>query len=142
MIGHYAQYFSISDSRGSRCERLFRVQISRTACGRGGANFAPTRAGHSLPTSLTELREMWVRIEIISATGTVVFRSGGLDSSGDIEPGSMRFGALAGDRNGNVTYKPWEVTHFLWKRLIPAKASARDRFTVPLAAADAVISVR
>ena len=40
--------------------------------------------------------------------------------------GAMRFGAIAGDAQGRVTYKPWEVTQFLCKRLVPAKGSESD----------------
>jgi hypothetical protein len=46
----------------------------------------------------------------------------------------MRFGARAGDKDGALTYKPWEVTHFLWKRLIAPKATARDAFHAPIPA--------
>jgi hypothetical protein len=89
-------------------------------------------AGHNLPTSLTELREMWVELEVRSADGAVLFRSGQLETNGDISEGAMRFGALAGDAEGNLTYKPWEVSQFLFKRLIPPKAAERDRFEVAL----------
>lgn len=91
-------------------------------------------AGHNLPTSLTELREMWVDLQVRDATGALFFRSGALDAQGDIDPQAMRFGAHAGDKHGKLTYKPWEVTHFLWKRLIAPKASARDAFSIPLPA--------
>jgi len=89
-------------------------------------------AGHSLPTSLTELREMWVELKVSSGKGRVLFKSGWLEDNGDIEENAMRFGALAGDAEGNVTYKPWEVAQFLWKRLVPAKGTERDTFRVAL----------
>jgi hypothetical protein len=89
-------------------------------------------AGHNLPTSLTELREMWVELEVRSMDGAVLFHSGRLEANGDIPEGAMRFGALAGDAQGRVTYKPWEVTQFLFKRLIPPKGAERDHFEVPL----------
>lgn len=89
-------------------------------------------AGHNLPTSLTELREMWVELEVRSMDGAVIFHSGRLEANGDIPEGAMRFGALAGDAQGRVTYKPWEVTQFLFKRLVPPKGSERDRFEAPL----------
>jgi Cytochrome c554 and c-prime len=91
-------------------------------------------AGHNLPTSLIELREMWVELEIRGADGQLLHRSGGLDGQGEIDPAAMRFGARAGDKHGKLTDKPWEVTHFLWKRLIPPRASAKDAFTVPVPA--------
>jgi hypothetical protein len=91
-------------------------------------------AGHSLPTSLTELREIWVELKVTAADGRLVFHSGALDRHGEIDPQAMRFGAKGGDAQGEPTYKPWEVTRFLWKRLIPAKGSARDEFSVVLPA--------
>jgi hypothetical protein len=89
-------------------------------------------AGHSLPTSLTELREMWVELEVRAEDGQLLFRSGHLQPDGEIPEGAMRFGAIAGDGKGNVTYKPWEITQFLWKRMVPARGSERDRFSVDL----------
>jgi hypothetical protein len=89
-------------------------------------------AGHSLPTSLTELREMWMELEVRGEAGQLLFRTGDLQPDGEIPTGAMRFGAIAGDAQGNVTYKPWEVSQFLWKRLVPAKGSARDGFRVDL----------
>jgi hypothetical protein len=44
----------------------------------------------------------------------------------------MRFGAIAGDAQGSVTYKPWEISQFLWKRLVPARGLESDRFSVDL----------
>jgi hypothetical protein len=89
-------------------------------------------AGHNLPTSLTELREMWVDLEVRAMDGAVLFHSGRLEANGDIPEGAMRFGALAGDEQGKVTYKPWEVTQFLFKRLVPPKGSESDSFEVSL----------
>jgi len=87
-------------------------------------------AGHSLPTSLVELRRIWVDLAVLDEAGVEIFHSGWRDAGVDVGEDVMRFGALAGDANGQPTYKPWEVTHFLWKRLIPAKASAADVFRV------------
>ena len=91
-------------------------------------------AGHSLPTSLTELREMWVQVEVRTAAGELIFESGQRDAEGDIGQGAIRFGAHTVDADGNLTYKPWEAVGFGWKRLIPAKESARDSLQVELPA--------
>jgi hypothetical protein len=91
-------------------------------------------AGHSLPTSLTELREMWVTLEVRAEDGQILFHSGHLEPDGEIPEGAMRFGAIAGDAQGEVTYKPWEVQQFLRKRLVPAKGSARDTFRMDVPA--------
>ncbi len=92
-------------------------------------------AGHSLPTSLVELRRVWVDLRVVDELGSEIYRSGWLDEGADLGEEVMRFGALAGNAAGQPTYKPWEVTHFLWKRVIPAKAAASDSFRVRVPAA-------
>jgi hypothetical protein len=87
-------------------------------------------AGHSLPTSLVELRRVWVDLLVLDESGSEIYHSGWKDSAADVGEDVMRFGALGGDATGQPTYKPWEVTHFLWKRVIPAKSAAVDVFRV------------
>ena len=95
-----------------------------------------TGAGHNLPTSLTELREMWVHLRVTDAAGAVLHESGHLDEQGDIHDGAIRFGAHTVDAAGEITYKPWEAVGFGWKRLIPPKESALDKveLTIPAGA--------
>ena len=94
-------------------------------------------AGHSIPTAVTELRRMWVDLQICDARGKVLFQNPGLDERGHPRPGAIAFGAIAGDRAGKPTVKLWEMTQFLWKRTIPPKGSAEDmvRFVPPADAA-------
>jgi hypothetical protein len=91
-------------------------------------------AGHNIPTGVTELREMWVGLRILDQDGKVLFRNDGLDEQGEIRPGVIRFGALAKDDSGKVTYKPWEMTGFLWKKTIPPKSFSRDTVTAEIPA--------
>ena len=65
-------------------------------------------AGHHLPTSLTELREMWVRLVVTDAGGDVVFETGDLDENGDIREGAIRFGSALLDAKGGLL--PVEAT--------------------------------
>lgn len=90
-------------------------------------------AGHSLPTSLVELRRVWVNLAVLDADGKEIFRSGWDGGGSDVPESVMRFGALAGDVSGQPTYKPWEASQFLWKRVIPAKQAATDVFRVRVA---------
>jgi hypothetical protein len=89
-------------------------------------------AGHSLPTSLTELREMWVHLRVLDGAGELLFESGALDEEGGIREGAIRFGAHTVDAAGELTYKPWEAVGFGWKRLVPARGSTRDRVELTL----------
>jgi hypothetical protein len=93
-------------------------------------------AGHNIPSAVTELRRMWVDLQVRDARGKVLFRNPGLDEHGDPQPGAIAFGAIAGDRAGKATFRPWEMAQFLWKRTIPPKSFAQDtvRFKLPAGA--------
>jgi hypothetical protein len=90
-------------------------------------------AGHNIPSAVTELRRMWVDLQLRDARGKVLFRNPGLDGHGNPRPGAIAFGAIAGDSAGKPTFRPWEMTQFLWKRTIPPKSFTRDtvRFKLP-----------
>jgi hypothetical protein len=89
-------------------------------------------AGHDLPTGIVELREMWVDLRVKDAKGKTLYRSGELDKNGEIPDGTIRFGAIAGDKAGNKTYKPWEATQFLFYRTVPPKGYAGDQVTTQI----------
>jgi len=91
-------------------------------------------AGHGLPTALTELREMWILLEVLSGSGEVLFESGALDEHGEVTEGAIRFGAALADANGKATYRPWEATRFLWKKQVPPRGESRDPIVVTVPA--------
>ena len=107
--------------QGTRVGEPFEIEVTVRNVG----------AGHNLPTSLVEYRRVWVDLVVRDDDGNEIFHSGWDNEVSDVPEGVMRFGALAGDADGNPTYKPWEVTHFLWKRMVPAKGTATDVFRVP-----------
>jgi hypothetical protein len=119
--------------RARRGEELaFEAAVENVAC------------GHSLPTSLTELRQMWVHVRVLDAGGEVLFESGALDDQGELPRESFRFGAELADAEGKPTIKPWEAASFAWKRTIAPKATEREtfRFTAPTAGEKATIEAR
>jgi hypothetical protein len=87
-------------------------------------------AGHDLPTSLTELRQMWLHVRVVDAGGQILLESGATEPEGELPPGTARFGAAVEDAQGNETFKPWEAVRFAWKRTIPPKGSDRERYAV------------
>lgn len=54
-------------------------------------------AGHNLPTSLVEVRQMWLDIEVTDASGKAVYRSGAVDEKGEIDSDAVMFHAVAVD---------------------------------------------
>ncbi len=85
-------------------------------------------AGHNLPTSLTEVREMWLDVKVTDAKGQELYRSGALDAAHNLTDGTVRFYTPAVDEKGNHTVKPWEVTRFNYNTTIPPKGYAERDF--------------
>ncbi len=86
-------------------------------------------AGHNLPTSLTEVRQMWLDVSVIDADGKELFRSGALNATGDLPEGARIFNASAVDKNGKHTVKPWEIVRFEYNKTIPPKGTAVENFS-------------
>ncbi|MCB9554745.1 MAG: hypothetical protein H6707_01495 [Deltaproteobacteria bacterium] len=133
LLGGGADHAKIAEARLKSAARL-KLSAARIGATRMRIEVAVTNvgAGHHLPTSLTELREIWVELKVFDARRQLLFHAGKLDAGGEIDRLAMRFGARAADQHGKVTFKPWEITHFVFKRLIPAKQTARDAFLVAL----------
>jgi hypothetical protein len=98
-------------------------------------------AGHALPTSLTEIREMWVELVVRASDGAVVLRRGVLDERGEIPDDAIRFGAVMEDAAGDPTVKPWEGVRFRSKRLVPPRGEDVTRVEVS-ADGDLVVEAR
>ncbi len=91
-------------------------------------------AGHNLPTGMTELRQMWIDLQIRNRNGKILFRTGQLDDKGELAADAIWFGATAVDRAGKETIRPWEMTRFTHKRTIPPKEASRTEIAVDLPA--------
>ncbi len=87
-------------------------------------------AGHNLPTSLTEVREMWLDVAVTDAAGAELYRSGALSADNDLIDGTVRFYTPAVDEHGKPTVKPWEVTRFDYNSTIPPKGYAEREFAL------------
>ena len=86
-------------------------------------------AGHNLPTSLTEVRQMWLDVKVTDSKGNNIFRSGDLDEQGNLINDPRVFNAHAVDKNGRHTVKPWEIDRFEYNKTIPPKGSATETFS-------------
>jgi predicted HNH restriction endonuclease len=90
-------------------------------------------AGHNLPTSLTELRQMWLDVTVADKDGEkTLFSTGKLNKDGDIEEGSVIFNVSAVDKDGHHTVKPWEIVRFEYDKTIPPKGYAMEKFSFPI----------
>lgn len=90
-------------------------------------------AGHNLPTSLTDVRQVWIDV-LVKAGDREVFRSGALDAAGSVDPEATMFHAVAVDKDGHHTVKPWEVVRFESNTSIPPKGLATTAYAFELPA--------
>ncbi|MCO6449304.1 MAG: hypothetical protein J5I90_00825 [Caldilineales bacterium] len=89
-------------------------------------------AGHSLPTGVSELRQMWLSLVVTAADGREIFRSGDVDDFGDPLPGSVTYGVDWLDAEGEPTNRQWEAASVAREHRIPAAGSTLERFSFPL----------
>lgn len=85
-------------------------------------------AGHNLPTSLVEVRQMWLDIQVVDAAGGELYRSGAVDAQGNIDRDAVLFHGIAVDEKGQPTVKPWEMVRFSYFHTVPPKGHTLERF--------------
>ncbi|MDO8735644.1 MAG: multiheme c-type cytochrome [Thermoleophilia bacterium] len=91
-------------------------------------------AGHYLPTGLTEVREMWLDIDITDANGKTIYRSGAVGENGSVDPKAVMYQTLFSDKDGQPTHKPWLAVATLSDNRIPPMGSATEKYSVTVPA--------
>jgi hypothetical protein len=91
------------------------------------------RAGHNLPTSLVDVRQVWIEVVVTDDKGNELLRNGTLDENNEVPKDSTTFGAHSVDAEGNNAEFPWEIARFTDVTTIPPKGHKYGRyfFNVP-----------
>ncbi|MEA3467651.1 MAG: cytochrome c family protein [Thermodesulfobacteriota bacterium] len=79
------------------------------------------RAGHNLPTSLTNIRQMWLEVTATDASGKVLMSSGKVDSKGKLPEETRRFNSDGMGDDMHFAIDPWEIISFSKHDTIPPK---------------------
>ena len=79
------------------------------------------RAGHNLPTSLTNVRQMWLEITAKDEQGKVVMTSGALKSDGTLPENTRIFNSDGMGNDFHLAVDPWVVTAFSRHDTIPPR---------------------
>jgi hypothetical protein len=88
------------------------------------------RAGHNLPTSLTNVREVWLEVTVKDAAGRPVITSGLLDEHGSVEAGTRMFNSDGMGADFHFAIDPWVVTGFTRHDTIPPRGYKDTYFGV------------
>ena len=94
----------------------FQVDIKNTGC------------GHYLPTGLTEMRQMWLKVSVTDADGKLVYKVGDVDEKGNIDDTAVIYHTIFGNEKGEPTLHVWTATHVISDNRIPPKGKKEERF--------------
>jgi hypothetical protein len=85
------------------------------------------RAGHNLPTSLTNIRQMWLEVTARDAKGALLMSSGSMDDQGKLSTDIRIFNSEGQNKGFHFAIDPWEIESFSSHNTIPPKGY-RDVF--------------
>ena len=90
--------------------------------------------GHSIPTGVTDLRQLWLEVTATNESGQTVFKSGTLDAAGNILEGSSIFHVVLVDARGQKLERHdiWRAAKILEDTRIPADGSNVRSFKLPM----------
>jgi hypothetical protein len=89
------------------------------------------RAGHNLPTSLTNVRQMWLEVSLRDETGKTLMTSGVPGENGQLGPDARLFNSEGMGSDFHFAIDPWVVTSFSRHDTIPPHGYKDVYFGVP-----------
>lgn len=92
------------------------------------------RAGHNLPTSLTNIRQMWLEVVVKDQDGKVVMRSGTVKPDGGLPDDARLFNSDGMGDDFHFALDPWIVTAFSRHDTIPPRGYRDVFYGVPIKA--------
>lgn len=79
------------------------------------------RAGHNLPTSLTNVRQMWLEMSARDDSGRIFLSTGTVQADGTLPEDARVFNSDGMGKDFHFAVHPWVVTSFSRHDTIPAK---------------------
>jgi|Deesub1362A_J573_1020465.scaffolds.fasta_scaffold06181_4 hypothetical protein len=134
------KYLGLNGAYAKAVERLkyaAKIEIQNPGKLKEGVNKIKVKvtnkgAGHYLPTGLTEMREMWIYLEVKDVNGKEIFTSGKLDKEGNVDPRAVIYHTVLGDEKGRQTVKVWKAEKILYDRRIPPKESVIESYEIEI----------
>jgi hypothetical protein len=91
--------------------------------------------GHAFPGGTIDINEAWVEFLVMDASGEVVFESGGIDASNNVDPNAHFYRSLPIDRSGSLVWRHdlFNMVGESFRRVVPPGKSdlAEYKFRVP-----------
>lgn len=77
-------------------------------------------AGHSLPTGVGDLRQVWIELTILDKSGKPIFQTGILDKKNELQEDAVIFRTVLGDGQGNPVLNLAKAKEVLYDTRIKA----------------------
>lgn len=92
---------------------------------------ANTGAGHSIPTGVADLRQVWLEITIKDKDNKPLFQMGALNDKQELPENAVIFRTVFGDGKGNKVVNIAKAKQILKDNRIKAKSSVTEVITLP-----------
>lgn len=79
------------------------------------------RAGHNLPTSLTNIRQMWLELVARDENGKIILSTGAVEADGSLPADVRNFNSDGMGKDFHFAVDPWVITSFSRHDTIPPK---------------------
>jgi cytochrome c553 len=79
------------------------------------------RAGHNLPTSLTNIRQMWLEVTARDIAGNIILKSGGMDSAGALTWDTRIFNSEGMGKDFHFASDAWDLVGYSRNVTIPPR---------------------
>ncbi|MBN2079667.1 MAG: cytochrome c554 family protein [Spirochaetes bacterium] len=90
-----------------------------------------TGAGHSIPTGLAHVRQVWLEVKVTGRGGKTLVHSGRIETNGALDPSSVIYHVVFGDGKGNPVYNVAKAREILKDRRIEAMKSLSESYQLP-----------
>ena len=109
-----------------------RLTVMDAAPNRVSVGVANVGAGHTLPTGVSDFRELWLKVAVTDATGQVVLSSGDLDANGNLPADARIFRKVLADKDAHaVGLEFWRHGKMNEDTRIPADRHRDEAFDLP-----------
>ena len=79
------------------------------------------RAGHNLPTSLTNIRQIWLEMTVRDQDGKMIMTTGTVNANGALPDEARLFNSDGMGQGFHFAIDPWEIVSFSRQETIPPK---------------------
>jgi len=100
---------------------------------------ANTGAGHSIPTGLTHVRQVWLEVKVSTLGGRTLFHSGRPDGAGRLDPSSVVYNTVFGDGTGKPVLNIAKAREVLKDKRIGPMKSAVELFRLPGVTGESIV---